>query len=195
MSARTPEQAILDDLARPPGRWELSGTSPGGWRSGTVRGGHPFQAEPATVQFVKHRQSERRHLYFVTFDGTIPHLGHDTRRLSWLFAVEPQADGSWRATGGGGGGDSDMPPRSKPWVNLAGWGWPHQLCAGGRIHHAGVEIARVELRFADGHTLADDTDQGIALFITDQPVQMPAILALLDPAGNDITTDHPFPDD
>lgn len=36
---------------------------------------------------------------------------------------------------------------------------PAQFHAGGRVHNAGVDVAHVRLRFADGVVLEDDTDQ------------------------------------
>jgi hypothetical protein len=193
MSAPDPEQAILDELAGPPGQWEPGATSPGGIQSGIVRGGNPFQADPSTIRFVKHRESERRHLYFVTFEGAIPQLGPD-RRYPWSYAspVEHDPDGGWRVRGGAGGA-GDGPQRSTPWVNLGGGGWPDQFYGGGRIDNAGIDIARVELRFADGLTLEDDPTAGVALFITDQTVEMPATVALLDQAGNNVATHPAFP--
>jgi hypothetical protein len=193
MGAPDPEQAILDKLARPPGQWEPGGTSPGGIQAGTVTGGG-FQADPATIQFVKHRESERRHLYFVTFEAPIPQLGPDSRYpWSYVFPVERDPDGGWRVCGGAGGAGDEPPTVTTPWVNLAGGGWPDRFHAGGRIHGAGVDIARVELRFANGLTLEDDTAAGVALFITDQPVEIPATLALLDHAGNELTSHPAFP--
>ena len=193
MSAPDPKQAILDELARPLGQWEPGGTSPGGWQSGIMRGGNAFQADPATIQFVKHRESERRHLYFVTFEGPIPQLGPD-RRYPWsyVFPVEPDPDGGWRVRGGAGGAGG-TPPRSRPWVNLGGGGWPDQFYAGGRIDNAGVEVAHVKLRFANGLTLQDDATTGVALFITDQNIEMPATVAVLDHTGNELVSHPAFP--
>ena len=59
--------------------------------------------------------------------------------------------------------------RPEPWVNLAGGGWrklepgvtrtlPDRFNADGRVHGAGVDVARVRLRFDDGAVLEDDTD-------------------------------------
>ncbi len=115
-------------------------------------------------------------------------------RSSYLFPVERDPNGGWRVRGGAGGA-GDEPQRSTPWVNLAGGGWPDQFYAGGRIHDPGIDIARVELRFPSGLTLQDDTDAGVVLFITAQTVEMPATLAMLDRAGDDIALDRPFPDD
>jgi hypothetical protein len=194
MSAPDPEQAILNELARTPGQWEPGATSPGGIQSGIVRGGNPFQAERSTIRFVKHRESERRHLYFVTFEGAIPQLGPDSRYpWSYVFPVERDPAGGWHVRGGAGGAGGG-PQRSAPWVNLGGGGWPDQFYAGGRIDNAGIDIARVELPFADGLTLEDDPTAGVVLFITDQTVEMPATVALLDPAGNNVATHPAFPD-
>lgn len=192
MGAPDAEQAILDELARPPGQWEPSAPIPGGIQSGIVTGGG-FRADPATIQFVKHRESERRHLYFVTFEGPIPQLGPDSRYpWSYVFPVERDPDGGWRVRGGAGGAGGE-PQGSAPWVNLGGGGWPNQFYAGGRIHDAGIDIARVELQFANGLTLQDETTAGVALFITDQSVEMPATLALLDQAGNELASHPAFP--
>lgn len=190
MAARDPEQAILDQLAGPVGVWEPGPTSPGGIQSGIVQGGNPEQADLSTVRFVKHRQSERRHLYFVTFDATHPRLG-PIQGVRYVYPVEPDPDGGWRVFGGAGGA-GEAPRRSTPSVNLGGGGWPDRFYAGGQIDDAGTEIDRVELRFANGITLDDDAEEGVALFITDQTVESPAIVALLNRSGNEIAT-HPFP--
>jgi hypothetical protein len=191
MGAPDPERAILDELTSPPGQWEPGETSPGGIQSG-IGHGNPFQADPSTIRFVKHRESDQRHLYFVTFQGTIAQLRTDARYpWSYLFPVERDPGGGWRVRGGAGGA-GDEPQLSTAWVNLAGGGWPDQFHAGGRIHNAGIDIARVELRFANGLTLEDDTEADVALFITDEPVELPAIVALLDQSGTDIAT-HAFP--
>ena len=192
MGAPDPEQAILDELAGPAGHWEPGGTSRGGIQSGIVRDGNPFQADPSTIRLVKHRESERRHVYFVTFDGTIARLGPDSRYpWSYVFPVEPDPAGGWRVRGGAGGA-GDGPQRATPWINLAGGGWPDQFYAGGTIGTAGVDIASVELRFANGLTLEDDSDTGVALFITDRAVDLPATVALIDPSGTEVAT-HAFP--
>lgn len=193
MGAADPERAILAKLAGPVGVWEQGGTSPGGIQSGIVRGGNPEQADLATLRFVKHRQSDRRHLYFVTFNGTHPQLGPDILNFHYVYPVEPDPDGGWRVFGGAGGA-GEMPRRSTPWVNLGAGGWPDWFYAGGWIDDAGAEIAFVELRFANGITLSDDTEQGIALFITDRSVALPATVALLNSSGEEIATHRPLPE-
>lgn len=193
MGAAEPKQAVLEELAGPVGVWEPGGTSPGGLQSGIVRGDSPERADMSTVRFVKHHASARRHLFFVTFQGTIPHLGPDIHRFHYVYPVEPDPAGGWSALGGAGGA-GDSPHRGRPWVNLGGGGWPDRFYAGGSIEDAGAEIARIELRFANGIVLDDDAAHGVALFITDETVAMPPLLVMLDQAGNEIETDRPFPE-
>jgi hypothetical protein len=192
MGCPDPEQAILDKLAGPLGAWEPGSRSAGGWQSGFVRGGNAEQADLATVRFVKHRQSELRHVYFVTFKGTHPRLGPAVRNFDYVYVVEPVPEGGWRAFGGAGG-TGDPPRRSTPWVNLGGGGWPKWFFAGGWIDAAGQPAERIELRFADGLTLDDDATEDVALFITDEHVTMPATIAMLDAEGNEIATHPAFP--
>lgn len=192
MGAANPQQAILEELVGPPVSGSPAAPAPAQSSPRSSTAPTPFQADPSTIRFVKHRESERRHLYFVTFDGTIPQIGPDSHPFSYIYPVERDLHGDWRVRGGAGGA-GDQPRRATPWVNLAGGGWPDQFYAGGRIHNAGIDIARVELRFANGITLEDDTEAGVALFITDQPVEIPATLALLDRDGNDVSTRRPFP--
>ncbi|MBV9001933.1 MAG: hypothetical protein JO304_22945 [Solirubrobacterales bacterium] len=193
MGAADPERAVLEDLAGPVGVWEPGGPSPGGVESGIVRGGRLEQADMATVRFVKHRQSAMRHLYFVSFEGTIPQLGADVHRFGYVYPVEPDPTGGWRVFGGVGG-SGEPPRRSRPWVNLGGGGWPDRFYAGGQIEDDGLGVDRIELRFANGVVLRDDATHGVVLFITDETVAMPATLVMLDRAGTEIATHRPFPE-
>ncbi|HLJ03171.1 MAG TPA: hypothetical protein VKT31_07010 [Solirubrobacteraceae bacterium] len=183
MGAPDPETAVLEHLAGPVGTWEPGPASPGGIQSGLVRDGNPEQADMSSVRFVKHRRSERRHVYFVSFVGTHPRLG--PLSFHYVYPVEPDPDGGWRVLGGAGGA-GDGPKRSAPWVNLGGGGWPDRFFAGGHVDGAGHEVARVELRFANGVTLADDADAGVALFITDESVELPATAVLFDRDGAEV---------
>jgi hypothetical protein len=164
VSQPDPENAILERLAGPVGRAQFGPPGPGGVRAGLIEGGNWFEADLATVRFVKFRETPRRRLYFVTFEGSIPHLGPELHKLSELYPVERDTDGNWTTHGGaGGGGDSEGMMRAEPWVNLAGGGWrelepdlvralPGQFYAGagGRVHNpswwsAGGSLARSPL--------------------------------------------------
>ena len=86
-----------------------------------------------------------------------------------VYPVEPDPGGGWRVFGGAGGAGG-TPRRSIPWISLGGGGWPDRFYAGGWIDHAGAQIAGVELWFANGITVRDDTEHDVTLFITDQRV-------------------------
>lgn len=202
MSQPDPEKAILERLAGPVGRAQFGAPGPSGWRAASIAGGNWSEAALETVRFVKFRETPGRRLYFVTFQGSIPFLGPELHKVSGLYPVERDADGNWTAGGGAGGSDDKGMSRPTPWVNLAGAGWrqlgaefvralPGQFYAGGRVHSAGIDVARVQLRFADGVVLEDDTDEAIVLFITDQEVRLPATAVLLDRAGAQVAS-HPF---
>lgn len=192
MGSVSPEQAILDALRGPLGVWEPRPIGAGGIQSGVVRGGNAEQADLASVRFVKHRQSERRHLYFVTFDGTHPRLGPTVHNFHYAYPVEPDHEGGWRVFGGAGGAGGS-PRRSTPWVNLGGGGWPDRFYAGGWIDTARLPINRLVLRFANGIALEDDTSGSVALFITDEHVRMPATIVMLDGEGSEIMSHPAFP--
>lgn len=180
-------------LAGPAGVWEPGNTSSGGIQSGIVRGGRLERVDVATVRFVKHRQSTQRHLYFVTYRGTIAPMGPEMHAFQHVFPVESDPAGGWRVFGGAGG--SGDPPRcSRPWVNLGGGGWPDRFFAGGWIEAAGAQVDRIELRFSNGLMLEDDAADSVALFITEESVVMSPMLVMFDRGGNVIGRDRPFPE-
>jgi hypothetical protein len=192
MTSAAAVETILARLARPAGRWEPVGRASGGVQAGTVTGGNSFHAELATAQVLKSRQAHQRSVHFVTFQGTLPHLGDTTVRFGYIYAIE-HTDNGCRIIGEAGGG-GDPPTRSRPWVNLAGGHANDHFWAGGEIERAGADIARVQLRFADGHVVEDDPTSDIALFIVNAPVQTPATVVLLDRGGETIAEHPGFPD-
>ena len=131
-------------------------------------------------------------MYFVTFQASIPQLGTELHEFHYVFPVELDAAGEWRVVGGAGGGGG-MPRRATPWVNLGGGGWPDRFYAGGRIDRAGMDVARVELRFTNGVTLEDDTEAGVALFVTEETVLVPATAVLYSVAGGVVARHPAFP--
>jgi len=187
-----PRQAVLNDLARPPGTaHQRSQGDPGQPVAVVWEGGPGFEADLATVRFVKERASEHRRLYYVTFDGA---LVLDEQRMpthfAYVYPVEKHLRG-WRVSGGSGGGGDELSVR-EPWVNLSGGGWPDHFYAGGSVLDAGIEIARVRLTCGNNVVLEDDTAGGVVLFITEQRVELPAAIALYDPAGARVATHEAF---
>jgi hypothetical protein len=191
MGSPTPEQAVIDELSRPPGRiTDLAEPQRGAPTPSIVTGGLGFVADLGTLRFVKHRQAGERHVFYVTFAAEHPRLG--LLEMKHAYPVEPASDGGWRTFGGAGGAGTLSGRATQPGVNLGGGGWPDHFYAGGEIYRAGADIAQVELRFANGVTLSDDADADVALFITESSVQLPATAVLLDPAGTEIRSETAF---
>jgi hypothetical protein len=135
------------------------------------------------VVFVKERGLPRRRLFAVNFDDDGGQPWH------WLVAAEQDDQtGSWtaHAVAGGGGswGRHDPWHASEPRINLAGGWGANGYYGGGAIHSAGAEVARVRLIFANGLSLEDDAEGDLALFLTDQQVDIPITVEFLDAAGS-----------
>jgi len=190
----TARQVVLDDLARPPGRIRrrLSRGGSGEPVVEVTEGGHAFQADLATVRFVKERAVERRRLYYVTFEGfPFRSAAHAPTRFGWVFEVKEDAHG-WRMASGFGE-TGDEPPRHELRVNLGGGGSPGQFCAGGRVLATGLDIAWVRLVCANGLVLDDDTEGGVVLFITEQRAEAPVTAELYDRAGTHVASHEVLP--
>ena len=181
---KTPREAIVLDITR-----QAVGPSPSTplahatdqkdgsktWAGTIYRGGHPYQARPETIRFLKERVEADRAMLAVEFEGI------DNTRWRYVFGAARQADGSWTADGGAGSGGEGEPEVREPWANFGGWGWPRFLCLGGRVHGEGVKSVR--LIDAGGRIVEDDVANGIALLLSNQPVEMPCRLELLDREG------------
>lgn len=182
MASRSPEQVIRDYLSAQ----RVSVTSqpiPGasGRRTETSTGG--FDARPETIQFGKARRAPHCQVHAVTFET------QDGQRMRFTCCVRQDSQGEWQFTGGAGGAADHDPQRSHPWINLGGGGWPNQFYAGGHVlEHAG-EVVRVLLRAANGTVLEDSVEDGVALFLTDETVQLPLYAELVD-AGGRIVSQH-----
>ncbi|MBV8734261.1 MAG: hypothetical protein JO321_13555 [Solirubrobacterales bacterium] len=191
MGSPTPEQAVIDELSRPPGTvTDLAEPQRGVPTPSIVTGGVGFVVDLDTLRFVKRRQAGERHVFYVTFAAEHPRLG--LLEMKYAYPVEPVPDRGWRTFGGAGGAGTLSDRATQPGVNLGGGGWPDHFYAGGEIYCAGADIAQVELRFANGVTLSDDAGADVALFITESSVQLPATAVLLDPAGNKIRSEAAF---
>jgi hypothetical protein len=60
MGSPTPEQAVIDELSRPPGRiTDLAEPQRGAPTPSIVTGGLGFVADLGTLRFVKHRQAAK----------------------------------------------------------------------------------------------------------------------------------------
>jgi hypothetical protein len=97
----------------------------------------------------------------------------------------------WSAHGvAGGGGVGDLPARGFPWANLGGnWG-RDGFRAGGTVEDAGKGVSRVRLTDSQGRTFEDTVDDGVVLFLSDEPVAMPMRVDLLDAKGRGVATDE-----
>src|SRR5262250_1938374 len=142
--ADSPREAIIGDLTRPPGQ-----PIPHRARRGAVvyRGGHPFQARPETIRFLKERRHGRQALVAVEFE--------DTAGNQWRYvcgAISPNGAG-WEAQGAAGGSGRE-PDRAEPWANFGGWGLPRFLCLGGTVHGP---VDRLRLVDAGGMVVDEDT--------------------------------------
>jgi hypothetical protein len=99
-----------------------------------------------------------------------------------IVAVAQDTAGRWHIqsiTGGGG----RSPPRTMPWVNLVGGGWPATFYAGGRVVDLHRTVARVRVNAANGVVIEDSIDEGLVLFLTDQHVEPPWRAELYDRTG------------
>jgi hypothetical protein len=191
MGARSAEEAVYELLGQP-------SRSPALVSGRVAAAPQPFQhrawtPDLDTVDFLKQREVLGVRLFVVAFEAE-----HERRGFTQM-TILVRADrfgGTWiarRITGASGSGELPSAPR----VNLGGsWG-PHGFCGGGRVEPAGVEVARVRLRFANGVELDDDTDGGWVLFFTNRPVERPnAQVELLDPSGELISSfDWPWSPD
>ena len=185
--ADSPREAIIRDLTRPPGQpARLSiphRARRGAVRSVVYRGGHPFQARPETIRFLKERRRGRQALVAVEFE--------DTAGNQWRYvcgAISGNGAG-WEAQGAAGGSGRE-PDRAEPWANFGGWGLPRFLCLGGTVHG---QVDRVRLVDARGMVVDEDTvDDHVALLMTDEPVRQPSAVELYD-AGGRLLRSQPWP--
>lgn len=75
MGSLTPEQAVVDELSRPPGAiTDLAEPRRGAPTPSIVAGGLGFVADLGTLRFVKHRQAGEPHVFDVTFVADHPWL-------------------------------------------------------------------------------------------------------------------------
>jgi hypothetical protein len=128
-------------------------------------------------------------LYFVSFEGTIPHRGPDVHRFEYVDPVGPDP------TGGFWWDRKNLASLHAADRRRSTWGAAGLTAFRGRTDRGRRQrVDHTELRFANGVALREDATHGVALFITDETVAMPAKLVMLDRAGKEIATDRPFLD-
>jgi hypothetical protein len=142
-----------------------------------------------TVRFVKHREAPGAELWYVTWDADGGSRG--TERWSWTVEASRDTEGTWRAHGVSGGGGSGEPVHpGRPWANLGGnWG-SNGFRAGGAVEDEGRRITRVRMTDVAGRTFEDTVDNSVVLFASDEAVQMPMRVELIDEAGVVVDTDE-----
>lgn len=174
--SHTPEHAIREWLDRP----GLKGSE------GRLV---PFRVLADTIRLVKKRGAPQRQLWYVTCNADGGSTG--TEQWQWTVLVSHEDPDRWNVLAvAGGGGVGDLPARGFPWANLGGnWG-DDGFRAGGTVEDAGKGVSRVRLTDAQGRTFEDTVDDGVVLFLSEEPVAMPMRVDLLDAAGRSVATDE-----
>jgi hypothetical protein len=183
--AGDPRQAIIEHLGEPMGpRSVVDSGRPLQSPVASVGVGNPFAADLTTVQFIKERWIPGRWLYALSFEDLNGHTWF------WLAAAEPDEAGQWTGFGVAGG-SGQSPPRSSPWLNLAGCWGRDQFYAGGRVEAAGAHVGQVRLTLGDGAVLTDDALAGVALFLARHPDE-PAFVDLYAIDGRHLSRHSAF---
>ena len=142
---------------------------------------------PDTVRFVKKRDALPHQLWYITCGADGGWRGEEY--WHWTVLVTREEPGGWSACGVAGGGVGDGPVRGHAWANLGGdWG-RGGFRAGGTVEDAGKGVARVRLTDAEGRTFEDTVDDGVVLFISDEPVAMPMRVDLYNAEGRVVGRD------
>lgn len=153
----------------------------------TEEGSLPLRMRADAVRFVKKRGSPTHQLWYVTCEGE---GGPDGKtQWHWTMLARREKLGSWSAQGVAGG-SGDPPVLGHAWANLGGnWG-SHGFLAGGTVEDAGKTVVRVLLIDAEGRMFEDTVDDGVVLFMSEEPVAMPMRVELHDSAGRVVATDE-----
>jgi hypothetical protein len=172
--SQTPEDAIREWLADP----GLKGPD------GALL---PFRVLANRTRFVKSKGGPDRQIWYVTCDVDGGPRG--TESWHWTLVTSREASNRWDAHGVGGG-HGTLPPRGFPWANLGGnWG-NDGFRAGGTVEDAGKGVTRVRLTDSLGRAFEDTVDDGVVLFMAEEPVVMPMRVELLDADGEVMAVDE-----
>jgi hypothetical protein len=174
--SQTPEDAIREWLTDP------------GLKS-PDRAPLPLRVLADTIRLVKSRGGPARQISYLTCDADGGLRG--TESWHWTVVASRGASGSWSVQGvAGGGGVGALPQRRVPWANLGGnWG-RDGFRAGGTVEDAGKNVSRVRLTDARGRPFDDTVDDGVVLFMSEEPVSMPMHVDLLDAYGDVVASDE-----
>jgi len=187
MANNDPRQVVRDHLIAP--RKLVSQASAphngSGWRSAISHGGMGAKAE--TIRFLKERSLPGRKVLAGTFENQAGRMMNFTQYLM------QNEQGEWEVRGGSGGGEGGSRlVREQPWVNLGGGGWPNDFYAGGHVIDNGSGVARIRLVAANGTILEDSVEDGIVLFLSEQPVDIPLQAELYDHHGKRVANHEVF---
>ena len=133
----------------------------------------------ATLRFLKERLLPQRQVYLVAFE--------DEKGLEQRFVcyVEQDRQGNWQFRGAAGGGISGSPGPviERAWASLDGGGMPDHFYAGGYVADHGEQVTKVRLIAKNGTEIEDTVDDGIVLFLSEQPVELPIEAEMYDGTG------------
>ncbi|GCE27091.1 hypothetical protein KDA_25750 [Dictyobacter alpinus] len=133
-----------------------------------------------TLQFLKERSLPGRKAYIVVFENE---QGHE---IYFTCYVEQDAQELWQfrgAAGDGSMGSTPGPVMEQAWVNLGGGGMPDHFYAGGLVADHDRHVARVRLVAKNGTIIEDQVENGLVLFISEQPINLPILAELYDDTG------------
>ncbi|GCF10184.1 hypothetical protein [Dictyobacter arantiisoli] len=163
MAHQDPKQEIINRLTR------LLVASPGKIPVGTPQENTP-ETKNKTLRFLKERSLPGRIVYIVVFEN------EQGSEIYFTCYVEQDTQGNWLFRGAAGDGimgHNPGPVVERAWANLGGGGMPNHFYAGGFVADHGQDVTRVCLIAKCGTVVEDNVENGMVLFLTDQPVDLP----------------------
>ena len=130
-----------------------------------------------TLRFLKERAIEGRQVHSVVFEN------EQGDEMHFTCYIEQNAQGNWQFRGAAGDGivgHNPGPVVERAWANLNGGGMPNHFYAGGFVADHGQGVTKVRLIAKCGTTIEDTVEDGMVLFLTDQPVDLPIEAELYD---------------
>jgi hypothetical protein len=132
-----------------------------------------------TLRFLKERCLPGRQVHFVCFEDK------KGQQIHFTCYVEQDAAGNWQFRGAAGDGITGTPGPvvEQGWTNLGGGGMPDHFYAGGTVADHGLDVVRIRLVGKNGTAIEDIVENGIVLFLTDQPITLPIEAEIYDRSG------------